>query len=142
MKQNAFIQSLSIFWSRTKKVKLHVFDKDGLYLATKKIGKNNTKAEQIRADNEKRMQWNREVDRAIVQHCKRYGYQTVQDFYRAYHTAKNAYIDYQDKVSKWEETYGTKVKSDTIHGRMQNYQRYESAWQSEQATQRKDRGVQ
>ena len=46
--------------------KLHVFDKDGLYLATKKIGKNNPKAEQIRADNEKRMQWNREVDRAIV----------------------------------------------------------------------------
>ena len=32
--------------------------------------------------------------------AKRYGYQTVQDFYRAYHTAKNAYADYQDKVAR------------------------------------------
>lgn len=48
------------------KEKLHVFDKSGLYLATKKIGKNNPKVEQIRADNEVRMCWNREVDRAIV----------------------------------------------------------------------------
>ena len=48
------------------KEKLHVFDENGLYLATKKIGKNNPKAEQIQTDNEFRMRWNREVDRAIV----------------------------------------------------------------------------
>ena len=48
------------------KDKLHVFDKNGLYLATKKIGKNNPKAEQIKADNEVRMLWNHEVDRALV----------------------------------------------------------------------------
>lgn len=48
------------------KNKLHVFDKNGLYLATKKIGKNNPKAEQIKEDNEVRMQWNHEVDRALV----------------------------------------------------------------------------
>ena len=48
------------------KDKLHVFDKNGLYLATKKIGKNNPKAEQIRENNEVRMQWNHEVDRALV----------------------------------------------------------------------------
>ena len=48
------------------KDKLHVFDKNGLYLATKKIGKNNPKAEQIKTDNEVRMQWNHEVDRALV----------------------------------------------------------------------------
>ena len=48
------------------KNKLHVFDKNGLYLATKKIGKNNPKAEQIKADNEVRMLWNHEVDRALV----------------------------------------------------------------------------
>lgn len=46
--------------------KLHVFDKNGLYLATKKIGKYNPKAEQIQSDNEIRMKWNREVDRTIV----------------------------------------------------------------------------
>lgn len=45
---------------------LYVFDKDGLYLATKKIGKNNPKAEQIKEDNETRMQWNHEVDHALV----------------------------------------------------------------------------
>ena len=48
------------------KDKLHVFDRNGLYLATKKIGKNNPKAEQIKEDNEVRMQWNHEVDRALV----------------------------------------------------------------------------
>lgn len=48
------------------KNKLHVFDKNGLYLATKKIGKNNPKAEQIKTDNEVRMMWNYEVDRALV----------------------------------------------------------------------------
>ena len=48
------------------KNKLHVFDRNGLYLATKKIGKNNPKAEQVKADNEVRMLWNHEVDRAIV----------------------------------------------------------------------------
>ena len=48
------------------KDKLHVFDKNGLYLATKKIGKNNPKEERIKEDNEVRMQWNHEVDRALV----------------------------------------------------------------------------
>ena len=48
------------------KNKLHVFDRNGLYLATKKIGKNNPKAEQIKEDKEVRMQWNHEVDRALV----------------------------------------------------------------------------
>ena len=48
------------------KDKLHVFDRNGLYLVTKKIGKNNPKAEQIKADNEVRMLWNHEVDRALV----------------------------------------------------------------------------
>lgn len=43
-----------------------MFDKNGLYLATKKIGKNNPKAKQIKEDNEVRMQWNHEVDRALV----------------------------------------------------------------------------
>lgn len=43
-----------------------MFDSSGLYLATKKIGKNNPKVEQIQTDNEMRMRWNCEVDRAIV----------------------------------------------------------------------------
>ena len=315
-KQDAFVDEAKHFYTdlinhlvKDEKEKLHVFDKDGLYLATKKIGKNNPKAEQIRVDNEKRMKWNREVDRAIVSNvleaeigqikkeyiadrikasvdtfgsqpqlygsiittamavltlliskvlrkameisekllntkqeqalppeptplpkaqkqpepqippkpkmsaiaaaypklqkiykelvrqnetifaaekernaleekqgslkglskltkkgelqseidlineridllkvglsgiAKRYGYQAVQDFYRAYHIAKNAYADYQEKAAKWEETCGTKPKGDTIHARIQSYQRVESARQTEQSTKKKDRGV-
>jgi hypothetical protein len=51
---------------KDNKEKLHVFEKNGLYLATKKIGKNNPRAEQIQYDNEERMKWNREVDHALV----------------------------------------------------------------------------
>lgn len=46
--------------------KLTVFDPNGPYLATKKIGKNNPKAEEIQADNEARQEWNRTVDEALV----------------------------------------------------------------------------
>ena len=48
------------------KDRLSIFDKNGPYLATRKVGKNNPKAEKIKADNEIRMEWNRAVDRAIV----------------------------------------------------------------------------
>ena len=316
-KQDTFVDEAKHFYTdlinllvKDEKEKLHVFDKDGLYLATKKIGKNNPKAEQIRADNEKRMKWNREVDRAIVSNvpeaeigqikkkyiaerikvsvdtfgsqpqlyggiittavtmlsllvskvlrkaaelseklhntrqkqvvspelkpiplpkapkqsepqippkpeisasaaayprlhkiykelvrqneaifaaekernaleekqgslkglskltkkgelqseidrineridllkmglsgiAKRYGYQTVQDFYRAYHAVKNAYADYQEKVAKREETYGTKAMRDTVHNRIQNYQREEFVQQSEQLHKGKTEG--
>ena len=318
-KQETFVDEAKRFYTdlinllvKDEKERFHVFDKDGLYLATKKIGKNNPKAEQIRADNEKRMQWNREVDRAIVSDvpaaeigqikkkyitdrikasvdtfgsqpelydgiitnavtvlsllvskvlrkareisekfterrqeqtlppeskliplpnaqkqpeshipqkpemsavaaaypklhkiykelvrqnetifaaekernaledkqaslkglskltkkgelqgeidrineridllkvglsgiAKRYGYQAVQDFYRAYHTAKNAYADYQDKAARREEINGTitqKPKKESIHEQLQNYQREESARQPKQTTQKKDK---
>ncbi len=72
-KQEDFVDEVKHFYTdlinllvKDDKEKLHVFDSSGLYLATKKIGKNNPKAEQIQTDNENRMRWNREVDRAIV----------------------------------------------------------------------------
>ena len=40
------------------KQKLKVFDRNGVYLPTKKIGKNNPKAEQIKTDNQYRTMWN------------------------------------------------------------------------------------
>ena len=46
--------------------KLSVFQPGGPYLATKKIGKNNPKAEQIKTDNYLRQEWNQMVDRAKV----------------------------------------------------------------------------
>lgn len=49
-----------------EKNKLYVFDKSGPYLAMKKIGKNNPKAEIIESDNMARMRWNQTVDRAFV----------------------------------------------------------------------------
>lgn len=47
--------------------KLSVFQQGGVYLATKKIGKNNPKAAEIRADNAARQEWNRTVDVALVE---------------------------------------------------------------------------
>ena len=46
--------------------KMQVFQKGGPYLATKKIGKNNPKEAEIRADNYLRQEWNRNVDRALL----------------------------------------------------------------------------
>ena len=46
--------------------KLQVFDPGGIYLATKKIGKNNPLEDTIRADNAARQEWNAAVDEALV----------------------------------------------------------------------------
>ena len=46
--------------------KLSVFQQGGVYLATKKIGKNNPKEAEIKADNYLRQEWNRNVDRALL----------------------------------------------------------------------------
>lgn len=54
-----------------EKKKLTVFDKHSPYLATKKIGKNNPKEEQIKTDNWARTEWNRTVDRALVEGIRR-----------------------------------------------------------------------
>lgn len=48
------------------KNKLKVFERSGVYLATKKIGNNNPKADRIEADNRYRKWWNETVDRALV----------------------------------------------------------------------------
>ena len=45
---------------------LKVFDKNSVYLPTKKIGKNNPKAAEIAADNTARQEWNRTADMALL----------------------------------------------------------------------------
>lgn len=45
---------------------LKVFDKNGVYLPTKKIGKNNPKEKEIKADNAARQEWNRTADMALI----------------------------------------------------------------------------
>jgi len=47
--------------------RLQVFDKNSVYLPTKKIGKNNPKTAEIQADNEVRTQWNQTVDMALIE---------------------------------------------------------------------------
>lgn len=72
-KRESFLDEIKVFYTDLinqmvfdDKDRLSIFDKNGPYLATKKVGKNNPKAEEIKADNEIRMEWNRTVDRAIV----------------------------------------------------------------------------
>jgi len=72
-KQEPFLDEAKVFYTDLinqmvldDKDRLSIFDRNGPYLATKKVGKNNPKAEEIKADNEIRMEWNRAVDRAIV----------------------------------------------------------------------------
>jgi len=72
-KQESFLDEAKVFYTDLinqmvidDKDRLSIFDKNGPYLATKKVGKNNPKAEEIKVDNEIRMEWNRTVDRAIV----------------------------------------------------------------------------
>lgn len=72
-KQDSFLDDAKVFFTNEinqlvlhDEDRLKVFDKNSPYLATKKIGKNNPMDEQIKADNEVRMEWNRAVDRAIV----------------------------------------------------------------------------
>ncbi len=72
-KQESFLDEAKVFYTDLinqmvvdDKDRISIFDKNGPYLATKKVGKNNPKAEEIKADNEIRMEWNGAVDRAIV----------------------------------------------------------------------------
>ena len=72
-KQESFLDEAKVFYTDLinqmvidDKERLSIFDKNGPYLATKKVGKNNPKSEEIKVDNEIRMEWNRAVDRAVV----------------------------------------------------------------------------
>ena len=72
-KSEAFLGEIKHFYTNLinyhidapdKQVK--VFDPESVYLPTKKIGKNNPKASEIKADNEARKEWNRTADVALV----------------------------------------------------------------------------
>lgn len=45
---------------------LKVFDKNSVYLPTKKIGKHNPKEDEVKADNAARQEWNRTADMALL----------------------------------------------------------------------------
>ena len=74
---------------------------------------------------------------------KRYGFQSVHDFYKAFATAKTANSDYRDKADRWEERYGEKAqrREESIHRRLQNYQKENTDRQARQTSKNRDRGA-
>ena len=46
--------------------RLKVFDRSSVYLPTQKIGKNNPKAEEIKANNAAKQEWNQAADMALL----------------------------------------------------------------------------
>ena len=73
-KTNAFLENMKQVMTdalngivKDENEKLQVFQKGGPYLATKKIGKNNPKEAEIKADNYLRQEWNHMVDRAVTE---------------------------------------------------------------------------
>lgn len=105
-KQENFVDEVKHFYTdlinllvKDDKEKLHVFDSGGLYLATKKIGKNNPKAEQIQTDNEMRIRWNCGVDRAIVSGVSETEIQQI----------KKKYIT--DRIKESVDIFGSQPKS-------------------------------
>ena len=72
-KSNAFLENMKQVMTdaineivKDENEKLQVFQKGGPYFATKKIGKNNPKEAEIKADNYLRQEWNRNVDRSLL----------------------------------------------------------------------------
>lgn len=63
--KKSYTELINIYVRDTKE-ELKVFDRNSVYLPTKKIGKNNPKAEQMKADNLQREKWNQTVDRVLV----------------------------------------------------------------------------
>ncbi len=54
---------------------------------------------------------------------RQYGYQTVQDFYKALHASQETFYGYQEDCAKWDESYGEKTNSkETFTERIQRYQ--------------------
>ena len=72
-KQEGFVAEVKEFYTglinryiSDPEQQLKVFDPQSVYLPTKKIGRNNPKAEEIKADNAARQEWNRTADMALL----------------------------------------------------------------------------
>lgn len=72
-KQEGFVAEVKEFYTglinryiSDPEQQIKVFDPQSVYLPTKKIGRNNPKAEEIKADNAARQEWNRTADMALL----------------------------------------------------------------------------
>ena len=83
-KQKTFTEQAKAFFTDKinepliENLQLQMFPKDSPYLATKKIGKNNPKAKEIRETNALRKKWNNQVDVAIKRGAPRESLMTVK----------------------------------------------------------------
>lgn len=84
-KARSFLKGVKILYTEhinsflNDKDKLQVFNNKDVYLPTKKIGKNNPKAEQIRRNNQVRMKWNSTVDEALFYQVLRKHIRTIKE---------------------------------------------------------------
>lgn len=75
---------------------------------------------------------------------KRYGYQSVQEFYRIYHESHNAYVDYKEQVAEWEKTYGKdnqKQDNRSVLERLKDPPKRTSDYKQQRTNNNKDRGA-
>ena len=83
-KQKSFTHNAKVFFTELMnphlddRNKLMVFPKDGPFLPTKKVGKNNPKAEFIKETNKLKDKWNDEVRRALMNGAPKEGLITVK----------------------------------------------------------------
>lgn len=66
------------------------------------------------------------------------------DFYKDFAAAKTAYADYQERMDKWEESYGINAQGqekESIYKRLRNYQRENIDRQAKQTSKSRDRGA-
>ena len=73
---------------------------------------------------------------------KRYGFDTVQQFYKAIKIAQDAMYKYQLDVARWEETYGEKTPpKETLEERLRIYQRESDKQHTQRNYHSRDKGA-
>ena len=83
--------------------RLKVFDKNSVYLPTKKIGKNNPKATEIEADNTARQEWNRTADLALVSGIEEASSAMIEGRIAGYAAAEHlGFLDSEEKKKRSE----------------------------------------
>ncbi|MCM1541177.1 MAG: hypothetical protein NC121_07945 [Blautia sp.] len=74
--------------------------------------------------------------------AKRYGYQSVQEFYKIYHQSQSAYAAYREQEAEWIKLYGMdnhKQDKESIHKLLQNHKKEKADRHIKQITINTDR---
>jgi len=68
----------------------------------------------------------------------------VQDFYKAYTSSRNDYVEYRDRTDKWEESYDERAQSlekESVYKKLQNYLRENINQQEQQISKNRSKGA-